>query len=49
MIAEVTARVKGKEVTFTFDYKNTAQAREVIAEKTGVNTSQVSNVKYKPL
>lgn len=46
MMAEVTAKVKGKEVTFTFDYKNMQQAKEVIADKTGVKPSQVSSVKH---
>ena len=44
-MAEVTAKVKGKEVTFTFDYKGVSQAKEFIAERTGVSTGQVTNVK----
>lgn len=49
MMAEVTAKAKGKEVSFTFDYKGITQAKEFIAEKTGVKPSQVTNIKAKRL
>ena len=44
-MAEVSAKVKGKEVSFTFDYKSHSQAKEFIAEKTGVSPHQVSQIK----
>ena len=49
MMARVTAKVKGKEVEFVFDYKNLRQAKEFIAERTGTQPHQVSNVKYERL